>query len=199
MYIEKQYRELEIEVFRELGINTWNLIPNVDRIVYVKSHQTLWKYDDIKFFKEKEATIEEVKYELNKKTETVAVLKKFLKNNGYKEHVLYSRIVEKTNTNIHNGGAYRIRVIYISRTGRVCDSKIISIKNQRLRELEENPSLLMSKGEYNKQIREQQKEAVAQKQREFYERVNEIIDYANKYKETLFIRGGAKRTDELPS
>ena len=39
--LEKQYRELEIEVFRELGINTWNLIPNVDRIVYVKSHQTL--------------------------------------------------------------------------------------------------------------------------------------------------------------
>lgn len=38
----------------------------------------------------------------------------------------------------------------------------------------------MSKGEYNKYIKEQQKEALEQKQHEYYNRVNNIIDYANK-------------------
>ena len=42
------------------------------------------------------------------------------------------------------------------------------------------PLLLISKGEYNKYIKEQQKEALEQKQHEYYNRVNDIIDYANK-------------------
>lgn len=37
----------------------------------------------------------------------------------------------------------------------------------------------MGKAEYNKYIKEQQKEAVSKKQYEYYESVNKIIDYAN--------------------
>ena len=57
----------------------------------------------------------------------------------------------------------------------------------------------MSKGEYNKYIKEQQKEALNQKQHEYYERVNKIIDYANENKDSLVIKGSQEKLDELVS
>lgn len=55
----------------------------------------------------------------------------------------------------------------------------------------------MSKGEYNKYIKEQQKEALEQKQHEYYNRVNNIIDYANKNRDSLVINGAQKQLDCL--
>lgn len=57
----------------------------------------------------------------------------------------------------------------------------------------------MSKGEYNKYIKEQQKEALNQKHHEYYERVNKIIDYANENKDSLVIKGSQEKLDELVS
>ena len=55
----------------------------------------------------------------------------------------------------------------------------------------------MGKGEYNKYLKEQQKEALAQKQHEFYDRVNNVIDYANENRELLVIRGDQGKLDNL--
>ena len=55
----------------------------------------------------------------------------------------------------------------------------------------------MGKGEYSKYMKEQQKEALSRKQHEYYERVNSIIDYANKNRDTLVVRGDQKRLDNL--
>ena len=57
----------------------------------------------------------------------------------------------------------------------------------------------MSKVEYNKFIKEKQKEAVEQKQHEYYNLVNNIIDYANKNRGSLVINGGQKQFDRLIS
>ena len=47
-----KYRKLETEVFNELGISSWEIVPYFDANVRVKSRQALDKYDDVKFFKE---------------------------------------------------------------------------------------------------------------------------------------------------
>lgn len=56
---------------------------------------------------------------------------------------------------------------------------------------------LWEKGEYNKYLKEQQKEALNQKCHDYYEKVNDIIDYANKNKDSLLIKGSQNKLDEL--
>ncbi len=55
----------------------------------------------------------------------------------------------------------------------------------------------MGKGEYSKHLKEQQKEALSQKHHEYYERVNNIIDYANANRDSLVIKGSQERLDSL--
>ena len=55
----------------------------------------------------------------------------------------------------------------------------------------------MGKGEYNRYIKEQQKEALHQKQHEYYERVNGIIDEANTNRDSLVNKDNQKRLDGL--
>ena len=55
----------------------------------------------------------------------------------------------------------------------------------------------MGKGEYNKYLKEQQKEALNQKCHDYYEKVNNLIDYANKNKDSLLIKGSQNKLDEL--
>ena len=52
---EKEYRQLESDVLRELGLSGWNIISYIDERVIVKSRQTLEKYDDIFQRKQREA------------------------------------------------------------------------------------------------------------------------------------------------
>ena len=55
----------------------------------------------------------------------------------------------------------------------------------------------MSKSEYNKLIKEQQKKELSEKQKKYYDFVNEIIDYANSNKELLIIEGSSEKLDNL--
>lgn len=121
-----------------------------DVYVTVKSRQTLEKYDAISFFRENS----------EKLTEAENVIK------------------EKAGSN--DEGTYIIRVRYVSPAGRKSAFKDITVRQYDIDRFKNDPSLLMSKGEYNKYIKEQQKEALEQKQHEYYNRVNNIIDYANK-------------------
>lgn len=86
---------------------------------------------------------------------------------------------------------------YISTAGNNLASKEIAISQYNIDRLRQDPSLLMGKGEYSKYMKEQQKEALSRKQHEYYERVNSIIDYANKNRDTLVVRGDQKRLDNL--
>ena len=61
----------------------------------------------------------------------------------------------------------------------------------------EDPTLLMSKSEYNKYIKEQQQRMLIDKQHSFYENVNCIIDYANENKDLLFMKGSVEKLDTL--
>lgn len=194
---KRQYKKLESEVLHELRLYNWNSVPHFDTSVTVKSRQALEKYDDIKFFKENQQMLAKAEKIIKQKKDIATMLKKFLENNRYKTRFQYNKIEKHINTLLNNAAAFRIRVRYITTAGKNLDSKEIVITQRKLNKFKEDPSLLMGKAEYNKYIKEQQKEALEQKQHECYEQVNNIIDYANTNRDSLVIKGSQEQLDSL--
>lgn len=193
---EKKYRELEFEVLKKLGLPSWNIVSYYDEHVTVKSRQTLEKYDDLKFFKENREKLVSAKNVIKQKNAIADLLKNFLHDNEFKQHSQYNRLSKQINAVIKNAdGHYRIRVTYISSAGNNLGERSIAVSEYDINRFEKDPSLLMSKGEYSKLLKEQQKEALIQKQHEYYGRVNKIIDYANDNRESLFIKGSLEQLD----
>lgn len=195
--IEQNYKKLEAEVLRELGFSNWNIISCFDEYVTVKSRQTLEKYDDIKFFKENREKLVQAENIINRKIDVATILRRFLENNEYKSRSQYRRLKKQIDVVLRNAGAYRIRVNYISSAGNNLGEKVIAVSQYGINRFKKDPSLLMGKGEYNKYLKEQQKEALSQKHHEYYERVNSVIDYANENRDTLVIKGSQEQLDSL--
>ena len=194
---EKKYQELETEVLKELGFLNWNVVPYFDESVKVKSHQSLEKYDEIKFFKENKEKLDEAENIIKWKNEIKLSLNSFLENNKYQSSPKYKRIVAQVNGVLRNTYNYRINVLYITSAGNNRGSKEISLDQNSIDKFKKDPSLLMSKTEYNKFLKEQQKEALDQKHHEYYEKVNNIIDYANNSRDSLVIKGSQSKLDDL--
>ena len=194
---EQQYNKLESEVLKTLGLSNWDDISYFDEHVTVKSRQTLEKYDDIKFFKENKEMVENAEKIIGRKNEMAIVARKFLESNEYESHPQYARIVKQIDALLKNAGAFRIKVSYISSAGKDLGSKTIAVDQYDIERFQEDPALLMGKGEYNKHIRKQQKEALEQKQHEYYNSVNNIIDYANANRDFLVMTGAQQQLDRL--
>lgn len=194
---EQQYNKLESEVLKTLGLSNWDDISYFDEHVTVKSRQTLEKYDDIKFFKENKEMVENAEKIIGRKNEMTIVARKFLESNEYESHPQYARIVKQIDALLKNAGAFRIKVSYISSAGKDLGSKTIAVDQYDIERFQEDPALLMGKGEYNKHIRKQQKEALEQKQHEYYNSVNNIIDYANANRDFLVMTGAQQQLDRL--
>lgn len=193
----KAYKDLEKEVLNALGVYGWDMIPYFDEYVSVKSRQALENYDEIKFFKENKEKLDKAEKNIQRKSETAKRIREFLADNQYKTRFHYQRIVNQLNNNFKNIGAYRICVRYISSAGNCLGTREISVPQYKIDKIKEDPSLLMGKGEYNKYLKELQKEELEKKQHEFYNKVNKIIDYANKKREMLVVKGDAERMDNL--
>lgn len=194
---QKEYKKLENEILKELGFSSWNDIVYFDKKVTVRSRSALEKYDDVKFFKEDKTRLIKAENVIKRKDDVKKTLKTFLENNSYTKRSQYKKIVKKINATLENAKAYRVKVNYISTAGNKIDEKIILLNRNRILRFKEDPSLLMSKGEYNKLIKEQQKEALSQKHHEYYEKVNQIIDYANVNRDNLVIKGSLEQLDNL--
>lgn len=195
--LEQKYKQLETEVLKELGFPNWNIISYFDEYVTVKSRQTLEKYDDIKFFKENREKLVIAENIIKRKNNVATTLKRFLENNEYKSRLQYNRLTKQIDVVLKNAGAYRINVNYISSAGNNLGRKEIAINQYGIDRFKKDSSLLMSKGEYNKYLKEQQKEALNQKHHEYYENVNNIIDYANENRDSLIIKGSQEQLDSL--
>lgn len=193
----QQYKKLEAEVLRVLGFSNWNIISYFDEYVTVKSRQTLEKYDDIKFFKENREKLVLAENVIKMKSDVATILKRFLENNEYKSRLQYGRLTKQIDVVLRNAKAYRIRVNYISSAGNNLGSRVISVNQYNINKFKKDPSLLMGKGEYNKYLKEKQKEALARKHHEYYESVNNIIDYANENRDSLVIKGSQEQLDSL--
>ena len=194
---EQKYKKLETEVLQELGFSNWNIISYFDERVTVKSRQTLMKYDDIKFFKENREKLVQAENIIKSKIEIAAILRRFLENNEYKSRSQYRRLTNQIDVVLKNAGSYRISVNYISSAGNNLGTREIAVTQYGIDRFKKDPSLLMSKGEYNKYLKEQQKEALSQKHHEYYENVNNIIDYANENRDSLVIKGSQEQLDSL--
>ncbi len=195
--IEQKYKKLEAEVLRELGFSKWNIISYFDEYVTVKSRQTLEKYDDIKFFKENREKLAQAENIIKRKNDVETILRRFLENNKYKSRSQYRRLTKQIDVVLKNTGAYRIRVDYISSAGNNLGEKEIAVSQYGINRFKKDPSLLIGKGEYNKYLKEQQKEILSQKHHEYYESVNNIIDYTNENRDSLVIKGSQEQLDSM--
>ena len=194
---KQQYKKLEAEILGKLGFSNWNVVPYFDESVIVKSRQALEKYDDIKFFKENPKMLARAEETIQKKDAVLATLEEFLEDNEYKSRPQYKKVKKQIDALRGNASAFRIKVTYISSAGNNLGSKQVGVSQYRIDEFKKDPSLLMGKGEYNRYIKEQQKEALHQKQHEYYERVNGIIDEANTNRDSLVNKDNQKRLDGL--
>ena len=188
---------METEILNKLGFSDWNIIPYYDEQVTVNSRQALLKYDDATFFRENREKLLEAEGVLRMKADIAAIIKKFHEENEYKEQYVYDSIVEKFKEILRRADTYRVCVNYISPNGRSIANSFIAVSKQRIEEFKADPTLLMDKSEYNKYLKEKQKEALIQKHQEYYEKVNSIIDYANKHRESMVIRGSQEQMDSL--
>lgn len=195
IYNKKKYKELETEVLKKLGFSSWNIISYFDEDVTVKSRQALEKYDDIKFFKENREKLVRAENIIKRKTEVGKILRRFLEEEEYKSRPQYRRLKKQINDVLGRVGAYRINVDYISSAGNYLGTREIIVTQNRIDRFKEDPSLLMGKGEYNKYLKEQQKEALDKKHHEYYEKVNSIIDYASENRDSLVIKGSQEKLD----
>ena len=197
---EYEYAELKSKALRKLGFLNRTIFSAVEEQVIVKSRQALNNYDKIKFFRENKEKLSVVESAIAEKNRVVETLQLFLKDNRYQSNCQYKRLENEIIVilrNIEDGSAYRIRVDYISPAGNNLGSKLISVNQRDVDRFKKDPSLLMSKTEYNQLMREQQKEALTQRQHEYYERVNDSIDYANDNKGTLFVKNSREQLDSL--
>lgn len=195
--VKSEYKKLETAALNKLGFSNWDIICKYDEIVIVKSRQTLQKYDEIKYFKENKNRLEIAEKTIIKKNEISKQLREFLVNNTFKSQIQYKRLEKQIYTVINNAAAYRVSVNYVTAAGNNLDSKEISIRKSDVDRLKNDPSLLMGKGEYNKYLKEQQKEALDAKHHEYYDKVNKIVDCANENRDSLIIKENRNEMDRL--
>lgn len=194
---KQTYKKLEANVLKTLGFSNWNIIPYFDEYVTVKSRQALEKYDDIKFFKENREKLKQAENIINTKNNITYILTQFLADNEYQSHLQYRRIEKQIHNILRNSSAYRISIDYISAAGNHLGTKEISLNQYDINRFELYPDLIMGKGEYNKYLKERQKEELEQKHHKYYERVNSVIDYANNNRHSLIIKGSQEQLDDL--
>lgn len=193
----QQYKKLEKAVLKDLGFSGWNSVPYFDKYITVKSRQRLEKYDAIKFFKENKDMLEKAEKVIEQKKRMAITLKEILESNEYETCSQYNKVKKQIDSVLKNSNAFRVKVSYISSAGNNLGSKTITVNQHTIDMFKDDPSLFMGKGEYNKYLREQQKEALSQKQHEYYERVNSIIEISNESRDSLIIKDNQEQLDSL--
>lgn len=194
---EKQRQELLADILGYLNLrNIDSLLQRCDDQVIVKSAQALDNYDDIKYLKET-GSFDRVRVKTKKNEEIRRVISSFLAQNDYVERPQYQFVSDQLKGYLPLTDAYRVRVNYITSAGNNKGEKMLYISPSRVGEIESHPEYLMTKGEFNKLLKQQEKEQIENKKHDYYEKVNAIIDYANESKDGLIVKSREKKLDEL--
>lgn len=187
---ENEYNNLVKDVLSKLHYKHVNSY-SFDITVSKKSIQAVDNYTDIDFFKEFSNKIDECLACIKVKHSYALNISKFLDDNEYKTNSQYYRLESMLKQHLENKrylSNYVVKVLYTSPAGKKHHSKLIYISEERLLQIQNNPSLLMTKGELNKYQKDQAKELLSNKQNQFYNKINEIIDNANNIKELLIVK-----------
>ncbi len=183
-------------ILETLGLSALKFTEPYDDRIFVKSSKAVDTYDDLKYIKE----YDKAEYIISvgrSKREYQKLISDFLKNNDYKDYSFYSMYENRLSGNLDNTHGYNILVCYSSPTGKSNKSRVIHISQKRIKEIESDKSLTMTKSEYNKYLKEQAKAELEGKQHDYYERVNSIIDYANDTQEALIVKSDEEELDKL--
>ena len=191
--------ELESFVLQDLNLPEWNVIPYFDVYIPVKSRKALDSYDAIRYFKENREKLPGAQRALQTKLAVYDSVSSYLQDNPYKHRLFYRRVQKKMNGVLRNASAYRIRVDYISTAGNHLGIRDIPVSLAEMENMINDPTVLMGKGEYSKYLREQNKELTAQKQHNYYTKVNQVIDLANENRELLVNKNHQAELDNLIS
>lgn len=194
---KRQYKILKNEVLNELGFYKFDIISDFDADIIVKSRQALENFNDTKFFRENKEMVKKAEEIIKNKNNIVNILENFLRENKYINDPQYYKITREINKTLNRAVAFIIRVNYISSSGKNLGLKEIYVTLCNIERYKKDPTLLLSKGEYNKLIKDEQKKVLNQKQQEYYDSVNKIIDYANINKDFLIIKESRENLDNL--
>lgn len=195
--IRKQREVLLNAILSVLDLkNINNLLKDYDDQISVKSRQALDNYDDIKYLKDNDR-LEDVKRITRIKASIRKSITSFLGNNEFKHKPQYAYVAKQLNNYVSLTDGYRVRVVYFTSAENYRGEKLIGFTESRIREIEEHPECLMTKGEYNRILKQQVKEELEEKKLLFYDKVNSIIDYANESKDYLIVKSRANKLDEL--
>lgn len=194
--VNNQREKLLNDILLYLNMKDINsYVKEYDVKVIVKSRQALNNYTDIKYYKENGL---EVAIALSEKRKDIkGMLGAFIENNEFKNKPQYEWVKWKLNCYRNRSDGYRIMVVYITSAGNNRGQKVIHTDSNRIDYLANHPEELMTKGEYNKYLKQQEKEEIEYRKHTMYEKVNNIIEYANDSKENIVVKAQIKNVDEL--
>lgn len=195
--VERQYNLFKTQILNELGLSTLYIFPYFDASITVKSRQALDNYDDIKFLKEDSEMLNKIEKNIQEKNTIANILKNFSKDNKYMDSPFYSRIRSEIDSTLNKIDSFKIKVNYITSSGNNLGFKEIFITQRDINRYKKNPALLMTKGEYNKFLKETEKKELSQKQKKYYDILNNIIDYSNTNKDSLITKKDCEDVDNL--
>jgi hypothetical protein len=195
--IKKQRKELLEEILQSLNLqNIDSILREYDDRVIVKSRQTLNNYTDLKYLKDTDnfaivKRISDDRQLIRKK------LTSFLQENDFKTRPQYKFVENQLNDYLKLAGGYSVQVIYITSAGNNKGQRTVFLSDSRIKEIDNHPEYLMTKGEFNKLQKQKAKEELENKKHSFYDKVNSIIDFANNSKDGLIVKSEAKKLDDL--
>lgn len=195
--IKKQREGLLSDILGFLDLrNIDNSLKPYDDQIIVKSRQTLDNYDDIKYLKDSDR-FDDVKKTIRKKANIRKVITSFLNENEYMQRPQYAYVEKQLKKYLSLTEGFVVRIVYITSAGNNKGESLIRFTESRIREIEAHPEYLMTKGEYNKLLKQQEKDRLEEKKHLFYDRVNSIIDFANESKNCLVVKTRAQKLDDL--
>lgn len=195
--VHKQQRELLAEVQNKLHIESIDMqLKAYDDRIIVNSRQAFDNYSDLTYFRDKDS-FENVRRKLEIRKRVKDSIKTFLKKNVYKTRPHYAFIEKQLIDYLLLTENYRVLIEYTSPAGKSHAEKMLSITTLRINEIAAHPEYLMTKGEYNKLLKQQSIEALDKKRHLFYDKVNIVIDFADRSKETLIVKSNEKKIDKI--
>ncbi len=194
----KQLEKLNVLATRAMNLVGWKY-QNSDDVIILKSSKAVDGYTDIKYFQDDRNKVDYAEKTIASKKEYANQLSAFLENNDLKDKPMYKTLEGWIRGEINRLDKYVIEVKYSSPTGKSTNNRTIYIDTRFLNKLKSDPSLLMSKTEYNKYLKEKNQELVDKKQHESYDKVNKIIDLANDKRDSLVIKNDQEELDRLIS
>ena len=189
--------ELVKDILNELHLENLDLLlKEYDDQIIVRSAQSLNNYSDYKYIRDYNA-LGIIRITLEEKRAIVDSINSFLKENSYKSKPQYDQVEKQLVAYANTPIVYNVKVVYITSAGNERDSIDLNITESRISEVIEHPELLMTKGEYNKILKQQAKAELDAKKHAYYARVNDIINFANNSKRIMIVKSATKTLDKL--